>query len=176
VRAAVPAPDLVFHNGAVVTLDRGSRVARAVAVRDGRVTAVGDDPEILRACGRETRRVDLAGRAVLPGFFDAHPHADREGLRARGGRSPAGLGSVAAIVEAVREAARATPPGEWIVPILEYTLFACLPRLTQAIEPGKVADLVVLAENPLTCDLDRLRDLRVDETLVDGRTVYARAG
>src|SRR5437762_11081795 len=59
--------------------------------------------------------IDLEGRSVLPGFFDAHPHADREGLKARGGIPIAGLHSVADIVEVVRRAAQATPAGEWIV-------------------------------------------------------------
>ena len=51
----------------------------------------------------------------MPGFFDAHPHADREGLKARGGIPIAGLHSVADIVEVVKRAAQTTPAGEWIV-------------------------------------------------------------
>lgn len=109
------APDLILYGGAVVTLDRGSRVAEAIAVRGGRIAAVGPGPALLRDAGPDTRRIDLCGRAVLPGFFDAHPHADREGLRARGGVPIAGLGSVAEIVDVVRRAAATTAPGEWIV-------------------------------------------------------------
>ena len=52
---------------------------------------------------------------MLPGFFDAHPHADREGLKARGGIPIAGLHSVADIVDVVQRAAQTTPAGEWIV-------------------------------------------------------------
>jgi predicted amidohydrolase YtcJ len=76
---------------------------------------VGPSPALLREAGPETRRIDLRGRAVLPGFFDAHPHADREGLRARGGVPIADLGSVAEIVDVVRREAVTTPPGQWIV-------------------------------------------------------------
>ena len=108
-------PDLILHGGSVITLDRASRVAQAVAVRSGHVTAVGDDAALLKDSAPTTRRIDLAGRAVLPGFFDAHPHADREGLKARGGIPIAGLHSVAAIVDVVRRAARTTPAGAWIV-------------------------------------------------------------
>jgi len=99
----------------VLTLDRASRVAEAVAVRDGRIVAVGPSAALLREAGPATRRIDLRGRVVLPGFVDAHPHVDREGLRARGGHPIAGLRSVAEIVEVVRRAAAVTPPGEWIV-------------------------------------------------------------
>jgi predicted amidohydrolase YtcJ len=111
----VAAPDLILHGGIAVTLDRGSRVAEAVAVRGDRIAAVGASAELLRDAGPDTRRIDLAGRTVLPGFFDAHPHADREGLRARGGVPIAGLRSVAEIVEVVRRQAATTPPGQWIV-------------------------------------------------------------
>ena len=109
------APDLLLYNGNVITLDRASRLAGAVAVRDGRIAGVGESAALLAEAAPTTRRVDLAGRTVLPGFCDAHPHADREGLKARGGIPIAGLTSVAEIVAVVREAARTTPPGEWIV-------------------------------------------------------------
>lgn len=109
------APDLILHSGRVITLDKASTVAEAVSVRDGRIAAVGPSPELLRDAGPWTRRIDLAGRAVVPGFFDAHPHMDREGLKARGGIPIAGLRSVAEIVEVVRGAARSAGPGEWIV-------------------------------------------------------------
>jgi len=108
-------PDLILHGGKVITLDRGSRVSQAISVRSGRVFAVGDDAALLKDAAPTTQLIDLEGRSVLPGFFDAHPHADREGLKARGGIPIAGLHSVAAIVDVVRRAAQTTPVGEWIV-------------------------------------------------------------
>ena len=108
-------PDLILHGGKIITLDRNSRVAQAILVRSGQIAAVGDDAELLKDASPTTRLVDLEGRSVLPGFFDAHPHADREGLKARGGIPIAGLHSVADIVEVVRRAAQTTPAGEWIV-------------------------------------------------------------
>jgi predicted amidohydrolase YtcJ len=111
----MPAPDLILHGGKVITLDRGSRIAEAVAVRAGHIVAVGDDAALLKDAAPATQLIDLKGRAVLPGFIDAHPHADREGLKARGGIPIAGLHSIAAIVDVVKRAAAATPCGEWIV-------------------------------------------------------------
>ena len=61
-------PDLVLYNGKVLTVDREFRVAEAVAVRDGRILAVGSDAEIRPLIGPRTRTVDLAGKTVLPGF------------------------------------------------------------------------------------------------------------
>lgn len=107
--------DLLLYNGRIITLDTGSRICEAVAIRGTRILAVGEDASLKKQVPPETRRIDLEGRTVLPGFFDAHPHMDREGLKALGGESLAGADSVAAIVERVAEAARKARPGEWIV-------------------------------------------------------------
>ncbi|HEY0219603.1 MAG TPA: amidohydrolase [Afipia sp.] len=108
-------PDLILHGGQIVTLDSGSRTVEAIVIRDGIITGVGSDADILKEAGPATRIVPLNGRAVVPGFFDAHPHADREGLKSRGGIQIAGLHSIIEILEVVRKAALTTSPGEWIV-------------------------------------------------------------
>src|ERR1700750_1606406 len=107
-------PDLILHNGNIITLDRGSRLAQAIAVRAGTIAAVGSNAALLKEAAPTTRIIDLNGRSVLPGLFDAHPHADREGLKARGGIPIAGLHSVADIVDVVKRAAQATPAGQWL--------------------------------------------------------------
>jgi predicted amidohydrolase YtcJ len=63
--------DLVLHNGHVLTADKNFTVAQALAVRDGKILAVGSNAEIERLAGPDTRRVDLAGRSVAPGFIDS---------------------------------------------------------------------------------------------------------
>ena len=111
----MPPPDLILHNGKIITLDQSSKIVQAISVRAGQVVAVGDDAALLKEAAPTTQLIDLAGRSVLPGFFDAHPHADREGLKARGGIPIAGLHSVADLVDVVKRAAQMTPAGEWIV-------------------------------------------------------------
>jgi predicted amidohydrolase YtcJ len=61
--------DLVLYNGQVLTVDPQFTVAQAIAVRDGKVLSVGKDADILALAGPDTRRVDLAGRTVAPGFI-----------------------------------------------------------------------------------------------------------
>jgi predicted amidohydrolase YtcJ len=72
--------DLVLVGGAVVTLDAARGTATAVAVRAGRIVAVGPDHLIEELSGARTRRIDLAGRTLLPGFQDAHCHPAFGGL------------------------------------------------------------------------------------------------
>lgn len=69
-----PAADLILHNGILWTADERHPTARAVAIRDGKFTAVGDDEEVLRQRGLFTRVIDLGGRFALPGFNDSHIH------------------------------------------------------------------------------------------------------
>ena len=111
----MPGHDLILHNGTVITVDSQSRVAEAVAVTDGVISALGTSADVLAGRGRTTRIVDLAGRTACPGFFDSHAHMDREGLKSRGGYSLAGRHSVAGIVDAVKTAAARTPKGAWVV-------------------------------------------------------------
>lgn len=111
----MPASDLLLENGTVITLDRASRTAEVVAIRQGKIVDVGSSAALARHVGPETRRIDLGGGSVVPGFFDAHPHIDREGLKTYGGLPISGLHSVADILDVVARAAHVTPPSEWII-------------------------------------------------------------
>jgi len=67
--------DAIYVNGEIVTVDQDNPAAQALAVRGGRITAVGDRDEVVAAQqGPNTRVVDLDGAALLPGFIDPHSH------------------------------------------------------------------------------------------------------
>src|SRR3989304_4184411 len=66
--------DTVLYNGKVLTADDQFTIAEAVAIRDGELLAVGDSDRILRLAGPQTRKIDLKGRTVVPGFIDTHQH------------------------------------------------------------------------------------------------------
>jgi predicted amidohydrolase YtcJ len=72
--------DLIFRNGAVYTVDAARSWAHAVAVRAGRIVAVGTDDEIRSMAGPATETVDLRGGMLVPGFQDAHVHPVGGGL------------------------------------------------------------------------------------------------
>lgn len=107
--------DLIFTNGVVHTVDASNSIAEAVAISDGRILAVGSSAEISATAGPSTRRVDLAGRSLAPGFIDAHHHFVGVGgaQDAIDCKAP-GMGSIRAIVEEVRKKAAVLPPGTWI--------------------------------------------------------------
>src|SRR5262245_54329071 len=109
-----PAADLVLVGGAVWPASGGPSVATGVAVRAGRIVAVGDDAAVLARAAPGSRRIDLAGGLVLPGLIDAHAHVrglgERlSGLDLRGVESP---GEVGAAVR--RRVGAGLPSGAWI--------------------------------------------------------------
>lgn len=71
---ADPVADLVFVGGSVITLDGESSLWGGLAVRNGHIAAVGSARDVMELAGPETRVVDLAGGAVMPGINDTHLH------------------------------------------------------------------------------------------------------
>jgi len=72
--------DRVLVNGNVLTVDAKNSVAEAIAIRSGRIIAVGSNPEIEALVGPETDRIDLQGMTATPGLLDAHLHLSSGGL------------------------------------------------------------------------------------------------
>lgn len=103
----------VLRNAHVITFDAARPRASALAFRGGRLVAVGGD-EVLDAAGPDADIRDLGGATIIPGINDTHAHMEREGLK-RQRPSLAGVRNVADILERVHAAAKATPPGEWVV-------------------------------------------------------------
>ncbi|MGW0661210.1 amidohydrolase [Streptodolium elevatio] len=105
--------DLVLFNGPVLTVDPARRWATAVAVRGGRIVAVGHD-EVRELVGPRTETVDLAGRLLVPGFQDAHVHPVFAGLTmSRCDLSDAETQEDS--IASVAEYADAHPEVEWIL-------------------------------------------------------------
>lgn len=107
-------PDLVLYGGTIHSMDARRRVVQAVAIREDRILALGSDAEIEALAGPHTRRIDLRGRAAIPGLFDSHNHLMEVGAKLSTIRLDE-CQSPEEMMELVRERARETPPGEWIV-------------------------------------------------------------
>jgi predicted amidohydrolase YtcJ len=70
----LPSPDVIFYDGALLTMEGHSWDAEAIAIRGDLILAVVSDAEILALQGPQTEVVDLGGRTLLPGFIDSHSH------------------------------------------------------------------------------------------------------
>lgn len=77
-----PSADMIFHNGTILTINDAQPSAQAVAVKDGKILAVGVKDDILKMSGEKTKKVDLDGKTMLPGFVDSHSHAYIIGIQA----------------------------------------------------------------------------------------------
>jgi predicted amidohydrolase YtcJ len=108
------APDLILSNGKIVTVDERFTIAQAVAIAGDRVVAVGSNQEIVRLAGPQTRRVDLAGRTVIPGLIDNHMHLLRAALTWTRELRLDGIDSRKRAIEMLRARAKAAGPGEWV--------------------------------------------------------------
>jgi len=110
------AADIALLEGKVITVAEGNPIAQAVALKHGRIVAVGSNDAIRRLIGPKTDVIQLHGRAVLPGLIDAHTHI--EGIadyhRMLDLHIPP-LKDVDEVLGRIKERADKTPKGEWIV-------------------------------------------------------------
>lgn len=74
--------DRIWSGGPILTMNDAAMRAEAIAEQDGRIIAVGSSEEVMQLRGPDTRLIDLNGRALLPGFVDAHGHMMMGGLQA----------------------------------------------------------------------------------------------
>ena len=108
------APDVILHGGRITTLDRANPVAEALAIAGGRFSAVGRDADIVPLAGPRTRRIDLAGRTVLPGLIDNHLHIIRGGLNFNMELRWDGVRSLADAMAMLKRQVAITPPPQWV--------------------------------------------------------------
>jgi predicted amidohydrolase YtcJ len=109
--------DLVLRNGKIIIVDERESIAEAVAVKFGRIIAVGDQNEINIYVGPSTKIIELKGRTVIPGLMDSHSHMADEGagrMRLVDLSQEAGVQNIKDIQERLRERAKKTPKGTWV--------------------------------------------------------------
>jgi len=113
--AAAQAPETVLVNGKIVTLDARSSVQEALAIRDGKIAALGRSVDVRKLAGPATRIVDLGGRTVIPGLIDSHLHAVRAALSFTSEVNWIGARSLSEALARIGAAARAREPGAWLI-------------------------------------------------------------
>ena len=113
--AAAQAPDTVLVNGKIITVDARSSVQEALAIREGKIAALGPSSDIRKLAGPATRIVDLGGRTVIPGLIDSHLHAIRAALSFTSEVNWIGARSLPEALARIGAAARSREPGAWLI-------------------------------------------------------------
>ncbi|MDO4393914.1 MAG: amidohydrolase [Bacillota bacterium] len=107
--------DLILTGGPVISIDSNDTIHRAIAIRDNKIIALGNEEYISTFKSDDTKIIELNGRSVVPGFIDSHIHTAVMGVNALAiDCRPSKVSSIEDIKEAVFERAKDTPKGEWI--------------------------------------------------------------
>ena len=187
--ARVPAqtPDLVLTGGKVFTADPANPWAQAIAIRGNRITAVGSDADVATLATRATRRIELGGRVVVPGFNDAHAHL---GCHAATSPNPATITLAtisedpfadppfATVADSLHALAARLPAGHWIGATIGATVLEDSAARRDALDGITTEHPVWLGAwtgHGVILNSPALRTLGIDDTAADppgGR--YAR--
>lgn len=125
------AADLIVVNGRVLTVDDDNPRAEAIAVKDGRIAAVGDKAAIADLKGPATRVIDAAGGSVVPGFIESHMHLFA-GAAELSQLQLAGVHGFEALAEAVRAYAAKHPDTRVLqAQGADYTILSTEKRVTR---------------------------------------------
>jgi predicted amidohydrolase YtcJ len=111
---AMPASELILVNAKVTTLDRANPVAEAVAIRDGKVLAVGSEAEVRAAAPDADTVIDAGGRRIIPGLIDSHTHVIRGGLNYNMELRWDGVPSLAEAMAMLKAQVDRTPAPQWV--------------------------------------------------------------
>ncbi len=107
-------PQLVLFNGRILTVDPRDSIVQALAIRDGKIIAVGADRDILRLAGTATKRIDLQGRTATPGLIDSHAHIADGGVEELYHVHLSDVSTVQEAVRRVQAGLAKLKPGAWL--------------------------------------------------------------
>ena len=109
------APDTILINGKILTVDAAFSTQQALAIREGRIAAVGSNTVVEAQAGPTTRVIDLGGRTVIPGLIDSHMHAIRAAVSFSTEVNWIGARSLREALNRIRAAAASKPSGTWLI-------------------------------------------------------------
>jgi hypothetical protein len=141
--ASAQSAETILVNGKILAVDAAFSTHEALAIRDGRIIALGRSGEMKKLAGPATRTIDLAGRTVIPGLIDSHMHATRAALSFSTEVNWIGAHSLADALNRLRQAAAAAKPGAWLIVV---TPPATLEAFSERRRPTQ-AELVAAAPN-----------------------------
>jgi len=106
--------DLILHNAKIATLDPAQPQAEALAIHNGRFSAVGDERTVMQQRNPQTHVIDAQGHRCIPGLNDSHLHVIRGGLNYNMELRWDGLPSLHEALQRLKNQAAVTPPPQWV--------------------------------------------------------------
>lgn len=106
--------DLILRGGLILTMNPAKPVAKAVAIKNGKIIEVGEEAEVIKYKGADTRVIDLMGKTVVPGFIDTHVHL-LDFAKVLAWLDLSDAASIEEIKNKVRLKAQGVPKGRWIL-------------------------------------------------------------
>lgn len=125
---------LILTNGQFHTLDKDAPLAEAVAIKDGKILAVGSTSFVMSFAGDITQLVDLKGHCAIPGLNDSHLHLIRGGLNYNLELRWEGVPSLADALRMLKEQAARTPSPQWVRVVGGWTEFQFAERRMPTLE------------------------------------------
>ena len=107
------APEIIFHHGKILTVDKSFSTAEALAIRDGRIIALGSNDAVLLGKDAATKLIDLKGKTVIPGLMDSHTHPTSASMIEFDHPIP-DMETIADVLAYIKSRVAASKPGEWI--------------------------------------------------------------
>ncbi len=130
--------DLVIRHARAITLDAGSQIAQAVAIRGDRIEAVGTDDEIQPLVGPGTRIIEAGGMALLPWLYDGHVHPLGAAHSEADHPIPV-FESLADVMKYISGRVKVQPEGTWIVARYAFPIRLAKGRFPTRAELDRIA-------------------------------------
>jgi predicted amidohydrolase YtcJ len=165
--------DVIYFGGDIVTMNDSVPSVEAIMVKDGKITAVGSKESVLKLKSENTQLIDLKGKTLLPGFFDAHGHIDiatifydMTDISGFTHKTPS------SVWETVIEKVKNTPKGEWIYckgfdPILTKDLQPPTIQFLDSIAPNNPVVLITQALHSYYVNSEALAGVGINQKTPD---------
>ena len=105
--------DLILYNANIITINPNQPIAQAIAISSDKIIALGTNQSILKLATGFTKKINISGKTIVPGFIDSHSHPASSG-RAHLRNVDCDLRSILAIKNAIYERTKNTPQGQWV--------------------------------------------------------------
>ncbi len=171
-KAAAQSADIILINGKIFTSDTSHLYVQALAIRNNKIQAVGNNHDIEKLASRKTRKINLKGKTVVPGFNDAHDHL---GWLIPVGQSfftefsvpgPSKSGVIDSLVRLVKKAS----PNQWIQGTIGLVVFndtSIRRRLLDSISPDNPVALQIMWGHGMILNSKALKNVGISDTARD---------